>query len=452
MKSVDTLRSTFQSGKTRSIEWRLTQLAGIRTMLNQHQDKFAEALKSDLGKSTAEAWTTEIGFTLKDVEHTQKHLKSWLKPRKVSTPVVAKPGASKLTLEPLGCVLVFGAWNYPLQLSLSPVIAAIAAGNCVLLKPSEVSPATSQLLAQLLPQYTDANSVAVVVGDATVAEQLLKHPFDHIFYTGGGEVGKIVMRAAAEHLTPVTLELGGKSPVIVSEHCDIKTAAKRIAWGKWINAGQTCIAPDYVLVESSVRDALIAALHEAITEFYGAEPQRSHDYGRIVNQKHFARLVALLENQNVLNEQDYDKRELYMAPMLVDDPSRQSAIMNEEIFGPILPICPVANLDAAIQTIQSKPKPLACYAFTDNSKQQQQIEQQISCGTLCFNDTLVFMLNAELPFGGVGASGMGRYHGEYGVRTFSHEKPIMTRSLRLDVALRYPPFTKQKLKWLKKLM
>lgn len=452
MKSIDTLRRGFERGASQPIEWRLRQLDGLRTMLTEHQQAFAEALHEDLGKSKAEAWTTEVGFTLNDIELTRKHLRRWLKPRKVNTPVVAKPGGSKLVLEPLGVVLVFGAWNYPLQLSLSPVVAALAAGNCVLLKPSEVSPATSALMASLIPQYVDAEALAVVEGDAEVAAQLLKHPFDHIFYTGGGEVGKVVMRAAAEHLTPVTLELGGKSPVIVTKSCDIKTTARRIAWGKWINAGQTCIAPDYVLVESSVRDALVAALEDAINDFYGAEPQRSKDYGRIVNDKHFNRLLGLLDEQTVINQNDYDRRERFMAPMLIDNPSRQSTMMTDEIFGPLLPICPVENLDAAIQAIRSRPKPLACYAFTNSSRERAHIEQQISCGSLCFNDTLVFMLNPELPFGGVGASGMGRYHGEFGVRTFSHEKAVMTRSFKLDISLRYPPYSKQKLNWLKKLM
>lgn len=452
MKSIDLLQSAFNRGVSKSIEWRICQLDGISRMLNEHQQAFADALYQDLGKGSAEAWTTEIGFTLNDVAQTRKNLRRWLRPRRVSTPLVAKPGASKLILEPLGVVLVFGAWNYPLQLSLSPVVAALAAGNCVVLKPSEVSPATSALLANLVPQYVDDSAVAVIEGDAHVATELLKHRFDHIFYTGGGEVGKVVMRAAAEYLTPVTLELGGKSPVIVTQQSDIKTTARRIAWGKWLNAGQTCIAPDYVLVENSVRDSLVKALEEVIDEFFGVEPQRSKDYGRIVNERHFSRLLGLLEGQQVINQQDYDRRELYMAPMLIDSPAAHSSIMNEEIFGPLLPICTVDNLDAAIAFIRERPKPLACYAFTQSSREQARIEQHISCGSLCFNDTLVFMLNPELPFGGVGASGMGRYHGEYGLRTFSHEKPIMKRSFRFDVSLRYPPYTKQKLSWLKKLM
>ncbi|RUO32927.1 aldehyde dehydrogenase family protein [Aliidiomarina soli] len=452
MTAIEQLRTTFSRGVTRSMDWRYSQLEGIERFLTEQTDVLSAALKADLGKSSAEAWTTEIGFTLKDVQYTRKHLRKWLKPRKVSTPLVARPGRSKITLEPLGVVLIFGAWNYPLQLSLSPLIAALAAGNCALLKPSEVSPATSKVLADVLPGYLDSNAVEVLEGDADVATELLKQRFDHIFYTGGSTVGKIVMRAAAEHLTPVTLELGGKSPVLVSRYCDIKTTARRIAWGKWLNAGQTCIAPDYVLVDASVKEQLVAELLNAIQSFYGDEPQRSKDYGRIVNDRHFNRLLGLLDEHDVINHKDYDRRERFMAPMLVDDPPAHSALMQEEIFGPLLPICAVDNLDRAIAKIQHASKPLACYAFTRDKSEQQRIEQHISCGTLCFNDTLVFMLNPELPFGGVGNSGMGRYHGEYGVHTFSHQKPVMTRRFILDVALRYPPFNKQKLSWLKKLM
>lgn len=452
MKSLDSLRSTFAHGITRPIAWRLAQLKGIERFLTEQQNALSAALKADLGKSNAEAWTTEIGFTLKDVKHTQRNLKSWLRPRRVGTPTVAQPGRSKIVREPLGVVLIFGAWNYPLQLSVSPLVAALAAGNCVLLKPSEVSPATSKLLAEQLPNYVAPEALIVIEGDASVATELLQQRFDHILYTGGGQVGKLVMRAAADHLTPVTLELGGKSPVLISRRSNLKVAARRIAWGKWINAGQTCIAPDYVLVEAAIKDSFVTQLKQAIQEFYGDEPQRSKDYGRIVNEKHFARLMNLLGEQRTLNEVDYDRRELYMAPILVDEPEAANDIMQDEIFGPLLPICSVDNLDQAIAKVQQASKPLACYAFTQDKGEQQRIEQHISCGSLCFNDTLVFMLNPELPFGGVGPSGMGRYHGEFGVQTFSHEKPVMVRSFMFDVALRYPPFSKRKLAWLKKLL
>ncbi|MGX5915518.1 aldehyde dehydrogenase family protein [Aliidiomarina sp. Khilg15.8] len=452
MSQFDMLRATFARGHTHPLAWRCAQLDGLERFLTEQEAPLLQALKKDLGKSKAEAWTTELGFLLKDIQHTRKHLKRWLKPRSVSTPLVALPGRSKLVLEPLGTVLIMGAWNYPLQLTLSPLIAALAAGNTVLLKPSEISENTASVLAELLPPYLDSEAVAVVEGDAETAKALLELPFDYIFYTGGGAVGKAVMRAAAEHLTPVTLELGGKSPAIVTRHCDIKVSARRIAWGKWLNAGQTCIAPDYVLVESSVQQALVEALQETITEFYSDDPQRSKDYGRIINKRHFDRLVDLLGEHPTFNEADYDRRSRYMAPMLVDNPAPDSAIMQDEIFGPLLPILAVESLDEAIQFVRQRDKPLACYGFTKDSQEQRQLERSISCGNMCINDTLLFMLNEKLPFGGVGGSGMGRYHGEYGVRTFSHEKPVMTRSFRLDVALRYPPFSKRKLAWLKKLL
>lgn len=452
MNQFDMLRATFARGQTHPLTWRRDQLDGLERFLTEQETPLLEALKKDLGKSQAEAWTTELGFLLKDLQHTRKHLKRWLRARKVSTPIVAQPGRSKLVLEPLGTVLIMGAWNYPLQLTLSPVIAALAAGNTILLKPSEISPHTASVLARLLPDYLDNEAVAIVEGDAEVAKSLLAQPFDYIFYTGGGEVGKSVMRAAAEHLTPVTLELGGKSPAIVTRHSDIKVSARRIAWGKWLNAGQTCIAPDYVLVEESVQQQLVDALKETITEFYTDDPQRSKDYGRIINKRHFDRLISLLAEHAVFNDSDYDRRSRYMAPMLVDNPPSESAIMQEEIFGPLLPIIAVASLDEAIEFVRQRDKPLACYAFTSDHQQQRQIERSISCGNMCINDTLLFMLNEKLPFGGVGGSGMGRYHGEYGIRTFSHEKPVMTRSFRLDVALRYPPFSKRKLAWLKKLL
>jgi aldehyde dehydrogenase (NAD+) len=452
MNPFDTLRATFARGHTHPLSWRRAQLDGLERFLTEQEAPLLEALKKDLGKSTAEAWTTELGFLLKDIQHTRKHLARWLKPRSVSTPLVALPGRSKLVLEPLGTVLIMGAWNYPLQLTLSPVIAAIAAGNTVLLKPSEISQHTAKVLAELLPPYLDQEAFAVVEGDAETAKALLELPFDHIFYTGGGAVGKSVMRAAADHLTPVTLELGGKSPAIVTRNCDIKVSARRIAWGKWLNAGQTCIAPDYVLVDAKVQPALVDALKETITDFYTEDPQRSKDYGRIINKRHFDRLVDLLAEHTTLNESDYDRRSRYMAPMLIDNPPTDSAIMQDEIFGPLLPVIAVNSLEEAIQFVRRRDKPLACYAFTRDKQEQREIERSISCGNLCINDTLLFMLNEKLPFGGVGGSGMGRYHGEYGVRTFSHEKPVMTRSLRLDMALRYPPFSKRKLAWLKKLL
>lgn len=450
-QEFERLRATFARGTTRPLAWRLAQLNGIERFLKEQTETLSKALNKDLGKSAAEAWTTEIGYTLHDISRTRKQLSRWLRPAKVSTPFILRPGRSYLQLEPLGTVLILGAWNYPLQLCLGPLIAAMSAGNSVLLKPSEISPATADLLATILPAYLDPDAVAVVNGDADVARHLLTLPFDHIFFTGSTATAKQVMRAAAEHLTPVTLELGGKSPVIVSASTNLKTAARRIIWGKLINAGQTCIAPDYVLVESSVKAALIDALLEAIQHFYGDEPQRSKDYGRIVNESHFNRLLQLLDGQTVINTCNYERGERYISPVLLDNPSADSAVMSEEIFGPILPVCEVSSVTAAIDFVRQRPKPLACYAFTEKASEQQAINAALSAGSLCFNDTLVFMLNDKLPFGGVGNSGMGRYHGEFGVRTFSHEKAVMYRGIHFDPGFRYPPFSQRKLNWLKKL-
>ncbi|RUO22937.1 aldehyde dehydrogenase family protein [Aliidiomarina minuta] len=452
MKVFEELRASFARGITRPLSWRIEQLKAIEAFLTENESLIIEALKKDLGKSKAEAWNTEVGFLLKDVRHTRKNLKRWLKPRKVSTPAVAKPGRSKLLLEPLGTVLIMGAWNYPMQLSLSPLIAAIAAGNTAILKPSEVSANSARIMHEILTQYLDPEAVAVLNGDASLATELLQLPFDHIFYTGGNRVGKIVMRAAAEHLTPVTLELGGKSPVLVSKKSDIKVTARRIAWGKWMNAGQTCIAPDYVLVEKEAYQPLVDALLQSIKDFYTDDPQRSKDYGRIINEQHFRRLLTLMDGQTLINDSDFDRSELYIKPLLVDNPASDSAIMQEEIFGPLLPIIRVDSFQQGIDFVRQREKPLACYAFSNDKAEQADVEHQISTGNLCINDTMMFMLNDKLPFGGVGNSGMGRYHGEFGLRTFSHEKPVMTRSFHLDVALRYPPFSSQKLKWLKKLM
>lgn len=447
---------SFLSHKTMPLQWRRHQLEQLALMLRNHEIEFAAALADDLGKSATEAWVTEIGFLLNDIHHNIKKLAKWAKPRRVRSPLAMQPARSKLAPSPLGVVLVMGAWNYPLQLTLGPAIAAIAAGNCVFLKPSEVSPATAAVLAKLLPQYVDNDCIQLIEGDASVASELLSQPFNHIFYTGGGQVGKIVMRAAAEHLTPISLELGGKSPVIVSRYTDLKATARRIVWGKFINAGQTCIAPDYVLVEEQVHEPLVAALQEAIQQFYGDDPESSNDYGRIVATRHVERLAQLISPEALpgatIYGGDYDSATRYFAPTIVDQCPPDSKLMNEEIFGPILPIVVAPDLPSAFAFVRSRPHPLACYLFSQDITEQQQAEQFIQCGSLCINDTIVFMLNPALPFGGVGPSGMGRYHGKWGFDTFSHLKPVVTRSFKFDFDVRYPPFTNFKTKLLKKLL
>jgi len=438
------LKSHFDSGLTRPLSWRLNQLEQLQCFLTQNEKSLLEALRNDLNKHPSEARLTELQFLQSDIKQTIKALPKWNKARKVSNPLLAWPANSQLKPEPLGTVLILGAWNYPLQLLLAPLIAAIAAGNCAVIKPSEHATATADLLSRQLPDYLDNSAIKIVTGAVTESQQLTALPFDHIFYTGGENAAKAIMAAAAKNLTPVTLELGGKSPAVVLADAPLQVTARRIIWGKFLNAGQTCIAPDYVLVEESVKDQLIAAMQQELVSFYGEEPQHSNDYGRIIHQGHWQRLTQMLEDENVVIGGDSDKSERYIAPTIVDGVKNDSALMQEEIFGPILPVLTIKSAADAIEEIHRHPKPLALYVFSNNQRLLDLFTQQVSAGNVCYNDTLMFMLNDELPFGGVGRSGMGRYHGKWGFDTFSHLKPVMKRSFRFDVALRYPPYSKLK--------
>jgi aldehyde dehydrogenase (NAD+) len=450
--SVTELHLTFSTGRTKDLSWRITQLTKLKGLLTEHEAEFITALQQDLHKSEQEAWTSEIGFVLSDIDHTLKHLSAWSKPRKVSTPLFVQPGKSYLLPEPLGIVLIIGAWNYPLQLVVAPLVAAIAAGNCAIVKPSELSMASATLLATLVPQYLDTQAYKVVTGAVQETTELLQQRFDHILYTGGEGVAKIVMRAAAEHLTPVTLELGGKCPCIVDSNTDLTVSASRIVWSKWMNTGQTCVAPDYVIVEKAFADTLVAALTSKIKAFYGDDARQSPDYGRIINERHFARLTSYLDKQNIVYGGQLDAANKYISPTIVLSPSLDSPVMQEEIFGPILVIITVENIQQAINIVNSRPKPLALYLYTKNTDFEQQVLQQTSAGNVGINDGMMFMANPNLPFGGVGNSGMGAYHGQFGFDTFSHLKTVLKRSFLFDVALRYPPFSQTKLNWIKKLL
>ncbi len=445
------LNTYFRTGKTRALSWRRQQLEQLKKLLDENENAIFGALATDLGKCQTESWLGEFGFLQSDIEHTLAHLKKWCAPRKVSTPLVAQPGKSYQQAEPLGVVLIIGAWNYPLQLLLAPYIAAIAAGNCAVLKPSELAEATSALITKLIPQYMDTDAVQVVEGGKDETTDLLTLQWDHIFYTGGEQVGKIVMRAAAEYLTPITLELGGKSPCIVDSSTDLFTTAKRIVWGKFMNAGQTCIAPDYVLVEREFKASLVNALTDVLKKQYGDNPLANGDYGNIINSRHFARLNHYLENCRVLHGGEVNEAKNRFAPTLVEVDSDTHPLLMEEIFGPILPIVSVDKIEQAIPYINKRPKPLALYVFTNRARFEKQVLNQTSAGSVCVNDTLMFMTNPELPFGGVGNSGMGSYHGKAGFDTFSHLKSIMKRSFKFDVPVRYAPFKKWKLAVLKKL-
>lgn len=449
---LKTLSDNFSKHVTKDIAWRVKQLDALMQLTVDHESAICAALKTDLNKSYTEAFVTEVGYMRSEIRHAKKQLKKWMKPRKVVTPLLAFPGSSYCLPEPLGVVLIIGAWNFPFQLTLAPLVAAIAAGNCAVLKPSELTSATSALIANLVPQYLDKQAVVVFEGGREVATYLLNKRFDHIFYTGGEAVGKIVMQAAAQFLTPVTLELGGKSPCIVDEKCNLKVAAKRIAWGKWTNAGQICIAPDYVMVHKQVEAEFIQQLKKCIRSMYGKEPAKSKDYGRIVNTNHHERLVGYLDGlDNIAIGGEHDVTDNYMAPTVVLNPSEDSQLMQEEIFGPILPVLTYDSHDDVIDFINARAKPLALYVFSNNEELQQRYLKQTSSGNVCINDTLIFMSNGELGFGGVGNSGMGRYHGQTGFDLLSNMKAVMKRPFAFDVFLRYAPYNALKLrvfKWL----
>ncbi len=452
--AVKELRATFEEGVTRSLDWRAEQLQGLIRMLEKEEQTFADALASDLGKSGFEAWMTEIGFSANDLHHLLKHMEQWAAPRRSKVPMTHQPGRAWIQPEPLGVVLVISPWNYPLQLTLLPIATALAAGNCVIAKPSEIAPATSAALARLLPQYVDSRAVRVIEGGVPETTALLEQRFDHILYTGNGRVGRVVMRAAAEHLTPVTLELGGKSPVIVASDADIDVAARRIVMGKFLNAGQTCIAPDYVLVESSVHDRLLQALTKSISEFYG-DAEHSNDYGRIVNSNHFARVCALLDGEGAGTvvtggQRNADTR--YIAPTVLSESEPTAQIMQEEIFGPLLPVLPVESVEAAIRFVNERDKPLALYVFSENSSTIDLVLESTSAGGSCVNTTIMHIVMPDLPFGGVGESGVGAYHGQAGFDTFSHLRSVYAKPTKIDLKLNYPPYTSLKQRIIRKVM
>jgi len=445
------LRATFESEKTIDLAWREQQLQALERMMTEREQEILDALQEDLAKHPLEAWMTEVSYVASSAAYSRKNLRKWTRRRRVSTPITGLPGKSWLQPEPLGVVLIIGAWNYPLQLTLSGMAAAIAAGNCVVLKPSELAPATSALTARLVADYLDDDCIKVVEGAVPETTALLELPWDHILYTGGGNVGRIVMAAAAKHLTPVTLELGGKSPCVVLPDADLKTTANRIAWGKFTNAGQTCIAPDYILTDAETEKKLVPLLQEALTNMFGENPETSDSYGRIVNDRHFERLSSLLASGKVAIGGQTNAQTRYIAPTVLTGVTADSPVMQEEVFGPILPVLRADDLEAAIRFIRKGDKPLAAYIFTKDAAAEKRFLEKVSSGNACVNDTMMFMAVHELPFGGVGPSGMGNYSGEYGFRTFSHMKAVMKRGWWPDPDLRYAPFNDRKFRLLRKL-
>lgn len=451
--TLSRLREAFASGRTRTFEWRRQQLEGLGRLLADHEKAILDALHADVGKPSLEAYIAEVGYTAREVASALKNLSRWMKPERVAMPLVSQPGVSRIHREPLGVVLIIGPWNYPFQLVGGPLIGALTAGNCVLVKPSEVAPAVSALLARLLPRYLDPECVAVLEGGVAETTEILTHPFDHIFYTGNGAVGRVVMTAAAQHLTPVTLELGGKSPCIVDRDVDLEVAAKRIAWGKFFNAGQTCVAPDYVLVHEAQHDALLARLTSTLRTFYGDDPQASPDFGRIVNARHLRRLNALIPDSGaVVVGGQSDESTRYFAPTVLRDVPADSPVMADEIFGPILPVLKVKSIEEAVRFINARPKPLALYLYSTNDDSQRRVLEGTSSGGLVINHCWLHLGVPGLPFGGVGASGMGAYHGKHSFETFSHRKAVMKKPTSIDPPIMYPPYTESKETWIRRLL
>jgi aldehyde dehydrogenase (NAD+) len=434
-------RQFFQSGVTHPLAYRQEQLRRLQAAIKSREAALLDALRADLRKPAIEAHTSELSFVLSDIRHALKHLPAWMKPQRRRVPLMAWPGRAAVHPEPFGVALILGPWNYPFQLLFSPLVGAIAAGNCVVLKPSEFAPHTAAVIAKLITDTFPAEYITVVEGDRQTSEALLREKFDTIFFTGSPAVGRAVMAAAAKHLTPVTLELGGKCPAIVCADAPLEVAARRIAWGKFMNAGQTCVAPDYVLVDRRIRQPLVDALRQAVREFYGDDPQRSPDYGRIVNRRHFDRLSAFAAG---------DAADLYIGPTILTDVTWESPMMQEEIFGPILPVLAFENLDDALAQLRDRPTPLALYLFTDDRATQERVVAGIRSGGVCINDTVVHITGHELPFGGLGESGMGRYHGKASFDCFSHQRAVVRRSLLFDFRFRYPP-PKLSLEQLKKI-
>ncbi|MDI9231420.1 aldehyde dehydrogenase [Staphylococcus caprae] len=440
----------FKTNKTKELKFRKHQLKILRKSIKNHENELLEALEKDLGKNNVEAYATEIGVLLKSIKIARKELKNWTKTKQVDTPLYLFPTKSYIKNEPYGTVLIIGPFNYPVQLVFEPLIGAIAAGNTAIVKPSEHTPNVASVIRKIIEDSFDSNYISVVEGGINETQTLIHLPFDYMFFTGSEKVGKVVYEAAAKNLVPVTLELGGKSPVIVDETANIKVASERISFGKFTNAGQTCVAPDYILIDRKVKNDLIDALKQTITEFYGKNIKESPDFGRIVNEKHFNRLNELLEidKNNIVFGGKSSKQDLYIEPTILENINVQDKVMQEEIFGPILPILTYDSFDEAIEIIQSKPKPLSLYLFSEDENASHRVLDKLLFGGGAINDTLIHVANPNLPFGGVGASGIGQYHGKYSFDTFSHMKSYTFKSTRLESSVYFPPY-KGKFKYIK---
>jgi acyl-CoA reductase-like NAD-dependent aldehyde dehydrogenase len=449
MDIIKKQRQFFATGETKNIDFRLEQLKKLKQAVSDYQTEIVAAVNADLNRPEFEAYFELAAIA--EVNYAIKHLKSWVKPQKVSAGLEQFPASAKIYPEPLGVVLIIGPWNYPFQLNILPLVGAIAAGNCAIVKPSEIAANTSKVVAELINKTFDPAYIAAVEGGVETSQQLLAEKFDYIFFTGGTNVGRVVMEAAAKNLTPVTLELGGKSPCIVDSDISIENSAKRIVWGKFINAGQTCIAPDYLLVNRAVKSEFLTAVTETIRSFYGENPAESTDYCRIISERHFNRLAEFLKDGKIVIGGETNAEEKYIAPTVIDGVSWDAPVMQEEIFGPILPVLEYRDLEEAIAQINARPKPLALYLFSRDKQKQKRVLRDTSSGGVCINDTVMQGALTSLPFGGVGNSGIGSYHGKASFDTFSHYKSVLNKGLWFDLEWRYAPY-KGKLDFLKKVI
>jgi aldehyde dehydrogenase (NAD+) len=450
-EKVQHLRDTYHSGKTLPLEWRIGQLLALKRMFAERSAEYEAALWSDLHKNGFQTYATETGFLEREINHALECVEEWMQPLEVSTPIFLHPARSRVIYEPLGVALIMGAWNYPLQLTLGPLVAAIAAGNAAVIKAPRTAKATFQAVGRILPQYLDPDAF-LVIDDDTPNEMILAEHWDKIFFTGSAPTGKIVMQAAVAHLTPVTLELGGKSPALVDNTANLRVAARRIAQGKLFNAGQTCVAPDYILAQEGIIEPLIAELVKVFKEFFGDDPKKSEDFCRIINPKQFDTLIGFLKDGVIVCGGEYDRESLYIAPTILKNVSPLSPVMQTEIFGPILPVLPVKDMDEALRFVQKREKPLAFYIFSEDRPTIERILLHSTSGGACVNEAINHVVVPGLPFGGVGNSGMGKYHGEWGFKEFSNARAVLDHGTSFDPDVRYPPYDAARIAKMKKML
>jgi aldehyde dehydrogenase (NAD+) len=448
---VEKQRRFFETRQTQDIEFRIKHLRALQEAIHAQEKPILEALYNDFRKCAFEGYVTEVGFVLDDLKHTLKHLRAWAKPERVGASLMVMPASAKVYSVPYGVSLIISPWNYPFQLLIAPFVGAIAAGNCAVLKPSELAPHTSVAIANLIKSVFPEEYASVVEGGVETNMRLLEQKWDYIFFTGGTEIGRIVAQAAAKNLTPTTLELGGKSPCFVDKHANLDVAARRIVWGKYLNAGQTCVAPDYLLLDKAIEQTFLEKMRATVREFYGENPEQSADYPRIINDRHFARLKSYLSDGDIFTGGETNAAERYIAPTILRNVDASASVMQDEIFGPILPVMTYSRLDEAIDFVNQRSKPLALYVFSENSDVQNTVLANTSSGGGCVNDTVTHLTVPGLPFGGVGDSGIGGYHGKHSFDTFSHKRGILSKPSMFDIKLRYAPYA-GKLKWLRKII